>query len=136
MSKGSYLSIAIRDLNNSRDTFKVLKEYSLSSYLSQQAIENAFKAVIAAKFKLIDDNPLLKSHNLRNLYESIKSYFPQLENEITNLASITNFYFVTRYPGEDYYECTEYDAKSSLSLAELILNLVSEELSETREFKL
>jgi HEPN domain-containing protein len=67
---------------------------NIVTFHCQQAIEKYFKAFI-----IENDRPLLKIHNLPNLYGTIKD-IKDLEIDEDLLAIINKVYLDDRYPGE------------------------------------
>ena len=67
-------------------------------------VEKLFKSVI--ELTVPDCHSLLRSHNLRNLYRSIRDII-KLDISEGDLAIMSDFYFDTRYPGDDFTEITD-----------------------------
>ena len=65
-------------------------------YIYHQAIEKIFKAIIAYKIE-----PIIKSHNLIELYEILSEYFQLNKDDLIVLGIITTYYTKQRYPTQN-----------------------------------
>ena len=94
-STKEWLSSSMDDLETIE---AILMQNSLTNIIAfhaQQCVEKCLKA-IHEEFA----GELLKSHNLIRLYESVKSYLPDLLIEFTLLEKLTALYTDSRYPAE------------------------------------
>ncbi len=89
-----------------------------SVFHCQQAVEKALKA-----FLLWMDKPFGKTHNLRELSQSVIEKVPRLEPLLHSAAELTPYAVVYRYPEDTgvVEEPTLTETKKAISLADKVL---------------
>ena len=138
---GTYGYIAEKDLKCAEKNLSI-GEYNAVGVYSQQALEKIAKHYIQRKFIVEDIAELMRSRKLRKLYSRIKSYV-DIKNEMEVIYALTDCYFDTRYPSENYFELDSKSAERYLESAKLIFERVREKIltldncsiSESEEFK-
>ena len=81
-----------------------LEMWNLAGQHLQQACEKQLKGWLEENNRL--DISLARTHNLRKLLREIGDYE---EDFYKTAALVENYYFDTKYPGDDYIELTEHD---------------------------
>lgn len=116
----NWLKQAKKDLKKAKDNLKI-KNYDLTSFLSQQATEKGLKALQLKKEKKI-----IKTHDLVFLAERLK--IP--ENLIENCRKLRPVYTETRYPDSagDFKVFSKEDAKEDIKLAKEVLVWIEKNL--------
>jgi len=115
------LKRAIRSLNNN--------DYSLSCYMSQQAIEKALKAlIIGLKHKRPPH-----VHDLVVLYEYVRDLLPLPRDVIEKLPEVSQYYVTARYPNAGLrrpsISFSKLQADNALEVAKYVIRKVEEILS-------
>lgn len=118
--KNDYYEIAYNNL--------LYLEHSLSTTFyndiavnAQQVAEKMLKSVLEYLCDLGDElDKLLRSHNLRAIYDKIHNVYPEFCLDRGSLSILKDFYFDAKYPGDNFVtvtfdECAEcigimYDA--------------------------
>jgi HEPN domain-containing protein len=112
MNGNSYFDIACDDLTAAGEMLRV-GLYNHTTRLCQQYIEKIFKQCIHANGKTETDLLLLHTHRLARLADrcgEIKNItFGKIE--LAFMRELTDYYFDTNYPGENYIKVTEQEAK-------------------------
>lgn len=117
----NYLSIA----NNDYLYAKAIKDLGFNNnvgFTCVNTVEKLFKSV--AELTVQDCSELLRSHNLRRLYRSI-SHEISLDIHEGDLSTMTDFYFDSRYPGDDFTEITDDDLKMCYEILEKVYTAVN-----------
>lgn len=120
MEKGlnSYYTLAADDLLYADTLFSAMKDLSkfngVASLCSQSA-EKFMKAFIESECK-DSEVSLLKSHNLKRLLKEIKRIYPSCSLSEKEYKWLGDFYFETRYPGDDFTVVTLEEAKDCIRL--------------------
>ena len=108
---GSYINIARKDLIAAKEMLRA-DMYNHAVRLCQQYVEKVFKECIHQKGKNENDMLLLHMHRLPRLAERCSEItnikFTKLE--IAFFRELTDYYFDTNYPGENYIEVSKADA--------------------------
>ena len=101
------------DLRKAKDNFK-LKNYDLSSFLSQQAVEKALKALQIKK-----EREFSKTHDLLFLAKKLQ-ISPDLIEKCDKLNPV---YIETRYPDANgkFETYSERESKEDIEIAEEVL---------------
>jgi len=113
--KGTYYSIAF-------DDFQYLIDQKDSKYvnhlapLCQQCAEKYLKSIIVDSAVPLDDKELLKSHSLVKLAAYIDKNVIPLQIDRRELRLLTDFYYDTQYPGDNFYIIDEVELDSGLEL--------------------
>lgn len=115
MAKNDYLYA-----KNAMDTGRMLGNFNGVAALCAQSAEKYLKAVIEKCFVGdADVFELLRSHNLRSLYNKISTEF-QLKVSSKDCKWLGDFYFDARYPGDNFVVVNEADAEECLRIVEII----------------
>lgn len=121
--KNNYLSIANNDylyVTKHRDP-----EFRNNSVaLCEQVIEKLFKSIIEKV--VVDNESLLRGHNLKRLYDSISSEISLDKEARLYLLAITDFYFDARYPGDDFVNVSKEDEVECFRVMEEVYKIVNE----------
>jgi HEPN domain-containing protein len=88
---------------------KHLPYYNQHCIACQQICEKLLKHIITISYSGDEKDRILKSHSLRTIYRGIKSYIPSFILPEEELASLTDFYFDAKYPGNDFFTADEDD---------------------------
>ncbi|MCL2404404.1 MAG: HEPN domain-containing protein [Defluviitaleaceae bacterium] len=108
-----YRSIALLDLDDAIFTYEN-KRYRTAVFHFHQFAEKSAKALLVKKYP---EHKLLKSHAVEKILESYDE--AHTTSEIGDKARyLTGFYFNTRYPGDNFTEITEAQAKKAKQLCE------------------
>jgi len=112
----SYADIALEDLQASRELLKV-RMYNHATRLCQQYVEKMFKDVI---FRLGKDERDMLSLSSHNIYKLSKRVATLLETEFSKddiglFRTLTDCYFDTNYPGENYIRISKEEARDIYS---------------------
>jgi len=112
----SYADIALEDLQASRELLKV-RMYNHATRLCQQYVEKMFKDVIFRLGKDERDMLSLSSHNINKLSKRVAAL---LETEFSKddmglFRTLTDCYFDTNYPGENYVRISKEEARDIYS---------------------
>ena len=108
----SYEGIAKRNLNTAKNLLST-GDWNDAVRYCQQYIEKIFKSCIEANGSTNDDKVLLTSHNIVSLADRVSSLltisFPKDFRSI--FFQLRSLYFDTNYPGNDYIEVSEQEAR-------------------------
>ena len=108
----SYFDIAQDDLKAATEMLRA-QMYNHATRLCQQYIEKVFKECIHKYGKNGDDLMLLHTHRLAKLAtrcgEIVAKLFDKLE--MAFFRELTDFYFDTNYPGENYIKVSQEEAQ-------------------------
>ena len=108
----SYKELADRDLRAAKMMFDG-EMYNQVVRFCQQYIEKMLKQVIFSEGSTDKDIVLLKSHKVATIakrYEEISGIKFTLD-EIALFYQLTDYYFDTNYPGDDYVELSMEEAE-------------------------
>ncbi len=112
------LQRAVRSLND--------RDYSLSCYMSQQAIEKALKALIIG-FKHKSPPHV---HDLVVLYEHVRNILRLHDNIIERLPEVSQYYVTARYPNAGLrrpsISFSKMQAENALEVARYVVRKVEE----------
>ena len=110
-SKYSYIDIAKEDLLAAKETLRA-GLYNHSARLCQQYVEKVFKECIARNGTEETDLLLLHTHKLSRLANRCCALL-EISFSRTEMAffrELTDYYFDTNYPGENYIKLSEDEA--------------------------
>lgn len=111
---GTYGYIAMKDLRAAKMNLEMCPH--ISAQCSHAAVEKMLKHLIVTyKPDSVERREMLKKHKLKVLSRYLK--IAALSKYISRLSEFDSFYYDTRYPGEDYYDVTEEQAKEMLDVA-------------------
>lgn len=114
----NWMKIAREDYNTAKANFEI-KKYRFASYLCQQAIEKALKALLIKK-----TGKIIKIHDLVRLGKEVgieEKFFDSLEK-------ISYVYIDSRYPDIPHREYNQEEADEDIKIAEEILKWIEENL--------
>lgn len=121
----SYFGMGMNDYlyaKGSMATSREIGNYNGTAALCSQSGEKFLKAVIEKCFADEDSSeliPLLRTHNLRTLYNKITTKY-NLATSSKDCKWLGDFYFDARYPGDNFVLVTEKDALECLAILEMI----------------
>ena len=108
MIQNDYYHIAMNDIEY-LNAVKHLPYYNQHCIACQQICEKLLRHIITISYSGDEKDRILKSHSLRTIYRGIKSYIPSFILPEEELASLTDFYFDAKYPGNDFFTADEDD---------------------------
>lgn len=127
--ENNYLSIALNDYEYAL----VSRHPGFNNNITaqyQQVCEKLLKHVVE---HIGSNSDLLRSHNLKRLYDSIKSEIRLSRESELFLSTLTDFYFDARYPGDDFLnvsdEDTDYSYKVMVEIHDKVLEWESKRQS-------
>lgn len=115
--ENNYYSIACNDLRCMQ--FMMDGEfYNQISVCAQQVAEKMLKSVVEVTMPL-DDNTekIMRSHNLKLIYDKIHEQIPNFILDRHGLASLKDYYFDTKYPGDNFVNVTREECNDNLRIA-------------------
>ena len=116
----TYKEIAEDDFNGAKGLADV-EMWNLAGQHLQQACEKKLKSWLEENNKL--DIILARTHNLRKLLREIGDYE---EDFYKTAALVENYYFDTKYPGDDYIELTEQDIVAAIEFYNDLINFLEQ----------
>lgn len=99
ISENSYYAIACNELLYLRDALNPRNCNPAASGV-EQIVEKMLKSV--AEITCSDIQKLMLSHNLRGIYDAIRRSDTTLALDRKELALLTDYYYDTRYPGDNF----------------------------------
>lgn len=138
----SYWGIAEQDYTYAKQILGFSKEInSFNKVVSTcaQAAGGYLKSIIEYCFTAEEDAiPLLRTHNLRAIYNRITTKY-RLEISSKDCKWLGDFYFDTRYPGDNFVIASKEDAEECLQLVEIIrqdaLRILEQEEKSRKEIR-
>jgi len=98
-----------------------LEMWNLAGQLLQQACEKRLKGWLEENNKL--DAALSRTHNLRKLLREIGGY----EDDFYKTAALVeNYYFDTKYPGDDYIDLNKSDIDAATEFYYDLINFLKQ----------
>lgn len=134
----SYYGMGMNDYYYAKGSVKTSSEignYNGTASLCAQSAEKFLKAVIEVCFVEEGSDEmmhLLRTHNLRPLYNKISSKY-QLSIASRDCKWLGDFYFDARYPGDNFVVVTEEDAIECLDILEKLKEDTEKILSQEKE---
>ena len=130
---GSFLYIAERDSKLANSAYDI-KEYTGCGQLCEKCVEKSLKAYIS-EFGSETDLLALSAHNPHRLYEKCCELgFEKFDKDMAfEMAKLADYYRETRYPGDNYFELTETEARDALKIMRYINNKVKESLNNMKK---
>ncbi len=117
MKNNSYIQLAEMEYRMLKTNYNTAVEYDwYNSFIfsAHQIIEKSFKSIV--EFEISEDTiRLLKSHNLRKLTEYVNKIYNYNFSE-EKASWLTNFYFDSRYPGDDFVCVTKAQADKAYDI--------------------
>lgn len=130
MIQNDYYHIAINDLEY-LNAIKHLPFYNQHCVSCQQICEKLLKHIIVISYPGEEKDKLLKTHSLRTLYRAILTYITSFQLPEMELASLTDYYFDAKYPGDDFFTANEKDFNecyaTMLKVKDEVTNLLTKE---------
>lgn len=117
-----YYSIAIDDMEFLVNT-DTKGKYNQVSFHCHQVCEKLLKSILVLVD--VDAKGLLNSHSLKTILRRLHNECVLINIDIRDMADLTDVYFETRYPGDEYYVVTESDFKRYLNLTKNVLSEVN-----------
>ena len=114
----TYKNIAEDDFKGAKGLSE-LEMWNLAGQHLQQACEKQIKGWLEENNKL--DITLARTHNLRKLLREVGGYD---EDFYKTAALIENYYFDTKYPGDDYIELTGQDIEAAIEFYDELINFL------------
>lgn len=132
---GSYGYIAHKDLRDAKLLYSV-GSYDACAVHAEQAVEKLLKEVINTDLSITADPSILKTHKIRKLIKVLATKYPELAKYSYLGARLSDVYFDTRYPGIDYEECDQQEAKELLSGAEEVFAIIEGSVTAVKPMSL
>lgn len=110
--KNDYYYIALEDLQYLQATLH-LPYYNNIAVATQQVAEKMLKSV--AERVSVDCRHLMRSHNLRALYDLVYNEYPVLPVNRGDLSMLKDYYFDAKYPGDSFVNVTEAECSQCLN---------------------
>ncbi len=110
--KNDYYEIACNNLLYLQITLNSPFYNDIAVY-AQQIAEKMLKSV--AEIVTMEAEHLLKSHNLRALYDSIRRQEPEFALNRDALSTLKDYYFDAKYPGENFVTVTREECSECLN---------------------
>lgn len=111
MATLTYRDFAVDELQYLFQSYKVGLRCNPMVSSAQRITECLFKHLLT--IKLLNNNPVMTSHNLRAIYEYIESSGIDLSEIRSDVMLLNNFYTHTRYPGRDAFIAKEKDVEEA-----------------------
>ena len=132
----SYADIALEDLQAAKELLKA-HMYNHSTRLCQQFTEKMLKDIISHMGTEERDMYLLSVHNIVKLATRVAELTSTnfSKEDIGFFRGLTDYYFDTNYPGENYVRITKEEARdvyfSTIEFAERLQLLASQHIADT-----
>ena len=125
MSNMSYFDIAMKSYANIDKQFKLAEEmnwYNLFAAECAQIIEKMIKGILSLSVLPEDTSThIFDVHSLPTLTRTLHAIYPNTINA-QNAAWLSDYYFDTKYPGDNFVEVSKYDAEQILSITKSLAN--------------
>lgn len=125
--KNNYYDIAYNDLLYLEEDYHKTN-YNPMVVQMQQIAEKMLKSVLVLVQTNIES--LLHSHNLRQIYYSIHDVVPTFELDEMELGYLKDFYFESKYPGENFITVSRTQCTKCLQIMYRVILEVNEFRSE------
>lgn len=113
MTNLTYKDFALDELKYLSKAYGAGFRYNPMVSQAQRICECLFKHLLT--IKLLNNNPVMTSHNLRAIYEFIESAGIDLSAIRSDVMLLNNFYTHTRYPGKDAFIAKPQDVEAAFS---------------------
>ena len=90
--------------------------YNQLAVQCQQVAEKYLKGYLDTLYQKEDAIRLLNNHNLKRIGEKLNHLYPYLELDTNGLAYLTDFYYGSRYPGDDFSTVTKEEFEVCLKI--------------------
>lgn len=125
-----YMYYADNDYLYATGTFEQCSyDYNVPAYLLSQAGEKYMKAVVEVLPKTAESLSMLRSHNLRALFNYISKY-EQLPVSSMECKWLGDFYYDARYPGDDTVVVSREDVVQCIDIAKKLRNFSKDIISK------
>lgn len=111
--KNNYYDVAYHDLLYLEEDFHKTYYNPMVTQI-QQVAEEMLKSVL--ELIRVDVNHLLHSHNLRQIYTAINEFVPDFSLNESDLSYLKDFYFESRYPGDNFIEVSREQCAKCLRI--------------------
>lgn len=125
MNNNDYYSIAYDDLLFLQDILNT-EHFNKIAIEIQQIIEKLLKSVVERVATVASDDGIMRTHNLRQLYQAINKEVPKFQLNSGTLSIIKDYYFECKYPGDNYYKATKEDCTEALEMMYEVWKQVNE----------
>ena len=102
--RNDFYDIAYEDLLYLQATLH-LPFYNNIAVASEQIAEKMLKSVVERIN--VDCESLLRSHNLRALFDTIRNEYPSCHIDRGKLSMLKDYYFDAKYPGDNFVNVTK-----------------------------
>ena len=117
MIKNTYIDIAENDLEYLEAVLKTGNTfYNQLAVQCQQVAEKFLKGCLDNMALEEDVTDLLRKHNMKKIAAKLNALKPDLKLDTVGLAYLTDFYFDTRYPGDDFYTVSKEEFEKCLAI--------------------
>ena len=117
MIKNIYIDIAENDLEFLEAVLKTGNTfYNQLAVQCQQVAEKFLKGYLDNMALEEDVTDLLRKHNMKQIAAKLNELKPDLKLDTVGLAYLTDFYFDTRYPGDDFYTVSKEEFEKCLAI--------------------
>lgn len=108
-------------------------DYALSAFMSQQAVEKAFRALIIALRRISPP----RTHDLVRLFEELRELITLPQDIIDRLPEVSQYYISARYPNAGLEVPSErinrVQAERALEVASTVVTIANERLGFTKK---
>lgn len=111
--RNDYYEIAINNLGYLQSALTT-SYYNNIATDAQQVAEKMLKSV--AERVCTNAEPLLKTHNLRSIYDAIHSIEPSFVLDRGKLSLLKDMYYDAKYPGDDFVTVSRDECNECLSI--------------------
>lgn len=119
--KNDYYEIAYNNLLYLQATLH-LPFYNDIAVLAQQIAEKMLKSV--AERVNIENLQMMRSHNLRALYDSVRIQYAEPTIDRGALSMLKDYYFDAKYPGENFVTVTKEECAECLKVMYDVIDYV------------
>lgn len=119
--KNDYYEIAYNNLLYLQATLH-LPFYNDIVVLAQQIAEKMLKSVVERVN--IENLQMMRSHNLRALYDSVRMQYPEPVIDRGALSMLKDYYFDAKYPGENFVTVTKEECAECLNVMYDVIDYV------------
>ena len=115
------------------ETCKALGNYNAVASGCSQAAEKYLKALVERCMKEdVGVVAIMRSHNLRTIAEKLQSYFPDITLNVQECKWLGNYYFETRYPGDNFTVVSQEDGEECIRIVETIRESITEKMMNSK----
>ncbi|MDY3711813.1 MAG: HEPN domain-containing protein [Agathobaculum sp.] len=126
-ARGSYGYIAKKDIATAMDNVGMHPD--AAGLYAQQAVEKMLKQYLKEVMNCSDES-VLRSHKLPRLYRATN--LKSLDDQMAALWEMTDAYFNTRYPGDEFFDMTVGQAKDFCYVARIVVKVIEGEIEAFR----